>query len=641
MHLLLLISGCLLGWTGVWGQHDHHVPKEEKKVILGDKVVLPCNVFKPDELATVHWLYVIPEDKVEKVQNILTAGPKGIVKENSELRNRINLKNNSKLEIVSLQVQDNKQFICRVEFQNGVTKESRIQLNVYKSPSEPELKMEQNGIQVTNEAVKIGTCESKNGFPVPVIKWYKSDRPLRDGKDGVKIHTQVATGSAGLITVTSTLLTPVQQSDSSALFYCDVSYSLPMGDHMLESERKNITVHYPTTSIKVYFKSPSEIIKEGDNVSLICEGNGNPQPSYSLEKKGNDNDTTLTEDMPYSWKVSREDSGVYVCKSFDVDTLLDFEEETTLHVYFLDPPVLSPESPVNVDLQSKMTVSCQATASNETVVHWKQDENIIANGPVLNLDFVDYSVAGLYTCVVDLPNVIGMTTSKDISIAVQGSPQASVTSQVMEVQDGDTVTTNCTVFGYPQPQVTWYINDTEVTSQAVLHYIKDNELKSELTLRVYKNVFNQSLKCVALNRFNISTAYIQLLEKSMTTPFSVTSSEFVSTWTDQGDWSTAEPIGTRAPEPESRIEKSYGIVIVIVIICILILAILGAVLYFLYKKGHIPCGRSGKKDITNPGAKDKIIVEMKPDSPAEESVLLTGSQEKKPSDQEKYIDLRN
>lgn len=47
-------------------------------------------------------------------------------------------------------------------------------------------------------------------------------------------------------------------------------------------------------------------------------------------------------------------------------------------------------------------------------------------------------------------------------IFITGSPQASVTSQVMEVQDGDTVTTNCTVFGYPQPQVTWYINDTEV-----------------------------------------------------------------------------------------------------------------------------------------------------------------------------------
>lgn len=48
-------------------------------------------------------------------------------------------------------------------------------------------------------------------------------------------------------------------------------------------------------------------------------------------------------------------------------------------------------------------------------------------------------------------------------IFIAGSPQASVTSQVIEVQDGETVTTNCTVFGYPQAQVTWYINDTEVT----------------------------------------------------------------------------------------------------------------------------------------------------------------------------------
>ncbi|CAI9532522.1 unnamed protein product, partial [Staurois parvus] len=481
-----------------------------------------------------------------------------------------------------------------------------MQLHVYKSPSEPELKMEQNGIPVSNEAVQIGTCESQNGFPAPVIKWYKNNSPLRDGKDGVEIRTQVSTGSTGLISVRSILLVPVKQSDASAFFYCDVSYSLPMGEHMLESERKNITVHYPTTSIKVYFRSPSEMIKEGDIVDLNCEGNGNPQPSYTLKKKHND--TILEEDSPYSWKVSREDSGVYVCTSLDVESLdvVELEEETTLYVYFLDPPVLSLESPVTVDLQSKLMVSCQVNASNQTAIHWKQDGKTIANGPVLNLDFVDYSATGLYTCVADLPNIPGLTTSKDISITVQGSPQASVTSPVIEVQDGETVTTNCTVSGYPRPQIIWYINDTEITSQAVIYNIKDYEVTSELTLMIHKDFLNQSLKCMAFNQFNNSTAYIQLLEK---------------------------PIVTRAPEPESRIQKSYGIVIVIVIICILILAFLGAVLYFLYKKGHIPCGRSGKKEITDPGAKDKIIVEMKPDSPAEESVLLTGSQEKKPTDQ--------
>ncbi|XP_072283447.1 cell surface glycoprotein MUC18 isoform X2 [Pyxicephalus adspersus] len=631
MHLLLLISGCLLGCTGVWGQHDHHMTKDEKKVIVGEKVVLPCKVFRPDESVTVHWFYAIPESKDNNVQKILTAGPKGTTIEESELKSRVSLKNNSKLVIDSVQAQDSKQYICRVQFQNGVTKESNVQLSTYKTPSEPELKMEQNGLLVTKEAVQIATCESNNGYPAPTIKWYKNETPLRSGENGVDILTQVTTGSTGLKTVTSILKAPIAKSDASAFFYCDVSYSLPSGERMMESDRKNITVHYPTTLVHVYIKSPSKMIKEGDIVDLICEGDGNPQPTYSLYRKGEDK--TLKEDAPYSWKVSRGDSGTYVCKSLDMESFSDLEAETELNVYFLDPPVLSLESPVTVDLHSKLTISCQANASNLTVIHWKQDGKTIANGPVLNLDFVDYDATGLYTCVAEIPNVPELTKSKDIKVTVQGSPRVSVTSQVIEVQEGETLTTNCTAIGYPLPQITWFINGVEVTSQAVIYNNNDYKVTSELTLLVNQDLINETLTCMAFNSFNRSMEYIQLLE------------DFLSTGTNEKEsgiqGTTAEPMGTRAPEPESRTDKSYGIVIVIVIICILALAVLGAVLYFLYKKGRIPCGRSGKKEITNPDAKDKIIVEMKPDSPAEESVLLTGTQEKKPSDQEKYIDLRN
>lgn len=38
-------------------------------------------------------------------------------------------------------------------------------------------------------------------------------------------------------------------------------------------------------------------------------------------------------------------------------------------------------------------------------------------------------------------------------------------------------------------------------------------------------------------------------------------------------------------------------VIVAVIVCILVLAVLGAVLYYFYKKGKLPCGRSGKQEM--------------------------------------------
>lgn len=39
-----------------------------------------------------------------------------------------------------------------------------------------------------------------------------------------------------------------------------------------------------------------------------------------------------------------------------------------------------------------------------------------------------------------------------------------------------------------------------------------------------------------------------------------------------------------------------GVIIAVIIVCVLLLAILGSVLYFLYKKGKI-CGRSGKEDL--------------------------------------------
>lgn len=40
-----------------------------------------------------------------------------------------------------------------------------------------------------------------------------------------------------------------------------------------------------------------------------------------------------------------------------------------------------------------------------------------------------------------------------------------------------------------------------------------------------------------------------------------------------------------------------GVIIVVIIVSILLVAILGSVFYFLYKKGKLPCGRSGKQEM--------------------------------------------
>lgn len=53
----------------------------------------------------------------------------------------------------------------------------------------------------------------------------------------------------------------------------------------------------------------------------------------------------------------------------------------------------------------------------------------------------------------------------------------------------------------------------------------------------------------------------------------------------------------RLSSAEQKPRESKGVIIVAVIVCILVLAVLGAVLYFLHKKGKIPCGRTGKQDM--------------------------------------------
>nr|XP_019952616.1 PREDICTED: cell surface glycoprotein MUC18-like [Paralichthys olivaceus] len=82
--------------------------------------------------------------------------------------------------------------------------------------------------------------------------------------------------------------------------------------------------------------------------------------------------------------------------------------------------------------------------------------------------------------------------------------------------------------------------------------------------------------------------------------------------------------------------EGSGVIIVVIILCLLLLAILGSVLYFLHKKGKIPCGRSGKQEITKEKTtKDDIVVEMKTNTKTEESVLLkaVNGDKKGPDDQ--------
>ncbi|XP_053307956.1 cell surface glycoprotein MUC18 [Spea bombifrons] len=613
MAFLILLSLCLLSWRGTWGQQDV-ARVEVKEAKEGGTVRIPCMSYGSEHSwhPTIQWLY-----EKNGMQKMLTNGTSI---EDSELKERVTLGEHFRLIIRSVRVQDERIFICRAANTSSVSKEHHVQLRVYKAPEPPEMKLVDVGILLDNDSVEIGSCESKNGYPSPNITWYKNGFPLRDGHADVKVSYQLTQESSGFYTVLSSLFINVQQSDDNSVFYCEVSYSLPGHLMMMESAKGNITVYYPNTQLTMFKKSPTETVKEGDTVELKCEGNGNPQPEITYYKRDEDRDLGTGPSLILK-KVERGDSGGYSCVGTDYNYFSsDLSADIELQVHFLDSPKLSEESPVVVKLGEDLRVSCQANGSVETEITWTRKENLEAEGMFLNLNDVNYGMSGIYTCLVDLPAVPGLNVSMDLEVIITGRPEVHLTSQHIAVEENQMVTLTCQAIGHPVPSIIWSINGT------VAEIIDGLEVTSDLTFPVTHDLINVTVTCEASNTHGNSQGEVQLELK----PVSIITS--------------AAPVTTVTTGTSSEPTKagSHGVVIVVVIVCILLLAILGAVLYFLYKKGHIPCGRSGKQDITKPSEKDQIVVEMKPDSPAEESVLLPGSQEKKPpGEQEKYMDLRN
>ncbi|KGL80618.1 Cell surface glycoprotein MUC18 [Tinamus guttatus] len=168
-----------------------------------------------------------------------------------------------------------------------------------------------------------------------------------------------------------------------------------------------------------------------------------------------------------------------------------------------------------------------------------------ANSGVLNLHDVNKSSSGLYRCqALDLDDMEQL--EKDVELVVNcNSP--------LYVRQDEVVNLTCKAIAFPQPSVQWNINGT------THEYMENQHIASNLTVRVDHNLLQAGAMCRVTNALGTSEKHIQLLDHKM---------------------------------PESK-----GVIIVAIIVSVLVVAVLGSVIYFLYKKGKIPCGRAGKQDM--------------------------------------------
>ncbi|NXR84533.1 MUC18 protein, partial [Pycnonotus jocosus] len=559
------------------------------EVEVGDTARIECNFYIPENASYTYidWFYVDRSNKQVRLFHI-TAG--GVLEDETDYQKRLSLGEDKALSISAVTMQDARTFVCQVGAGSYGVGEKSTELMVYKVPSAPEIEPNSAGISVNStEIPAIAKCVSKNSFPAPNITWHKNGEQLHAQENEVTMQSTLTRESSGLYTVSSTLYAPVTREDRDSRYHCTLHYRLRGELRALESREVKVNIFYPAEHLKLQVMPSSALVKEGDNVTLVCETDGNPQPIFSFFKKHLNEwqDVSLAEPDSGILKlhnVTKSNSGTYKCQSLDLDSMSQIEENVDLVVNYIEGVNVKMEPSSTLREGDSVTLSCDAHSPVDLMYQWSDEKGKkLKDGNQLFLSNLTFETSNTYSCKVMAPSVPGLEQSKKVSVAVKGKPRIVAISSPLYVRQNEWINLTCKAIAFPRPVVQWSINGT------AHEYVDNQHIASNLTVRVNHDLLKAGAMCRVSNELGVSEKHIQLLDQK----------------------STAE---------------SQGVIIVAIIVAILVVAVLGAVIYFLHKKGKIPCGRAGKQDITKPEArKDKIVVEVKSDKLSEEAGLLQGA----------------
>ncbi|XP_043435547.1 cell surface glycoprotein MUC18 isoform X2 [Prionailurus bengalensis] len=581
--LLLAACCCCRRAAGVPGEAEPPTP-EPLEVEVGGTALLKCGPsHSPGNFSHVDWFSVHKEKptlifRVRKGQGQSEPG---------EYQHRLSLLDRgTTLALAHVTPHDERIFLCQGK--RPQSQEHRIQLHVYKAPEEPTIQVNPLGISVNSEEPEeVATCVGRNGYPVPQVIWYKNGRPLKEEKKRVHIQSSQIVESSGLYTLQSVLKAQLVKEDKDAQFYCELNYRLPSGNHMKESREVVVPVFYPAEKVWLEVE-PVGVLKEGDRVEIRCLADGNPPPHFTISKQNpstQEMEEKATEDngVLVLESAQKEHSGLYQCQGLDLETMASLpSEQQELLVNYVSDVRVSPAAPESREGGS-LVLTCEAESNRALEFRWLREKTgqVLEKGPVLRLHNLQRDAGGGYRCVASVPSVPGLNRTQLVRVAIFGSPWMTSKERKMWVKENTVLNLSCEASGHPRPSISWSVDGTaheqDQDPQSVL---------SVLNVLVTPELLETGAECVASNFLGRNTTTIFLeLDSNRTTGLSTST---VSPYSRANSTSTEKKL----PEPESK-----GVAIVAVTVCVLVLAVLGAVLYFFYKKGKLPCGRSGKQEM--------------------------------------------
>ncbi|KAM5131994.1 basal cell adhesion molecule [Mantella aurantiaca] len=589
--IVALLPGCLCAVIV-------SVPSEVE-IEIGQDAVLKCTPkFSGSPKYSVEWSFINREG--HRVPIATFNDGRTSVELGTDLTNRTAIRSDNSLVIKDIRVKDESTFFCRVTSTSEGSGESSSDLKVFVSPAAPQFAVNAQILSITeNEASEVGTCIVQNSYPAPSIEWYRDGVSLNPGTEkGSELYAsaRTTTESSGLYTVSSTLFMKLQKEDTDAVFSCKAVFLLPGGgSSQMTSNKSKLNLHYYTedVSFTVSLEGP---VKEGDVVVLHCQGDGNPPPTYLMQKLKDNGEVELESSSSgrfVFYNISRSDSGVYRCEALDFDSPDEVElvKQLDLFVHYLNPVTVIPgEEEIKRSLGEDIQLFCTCDGSEKSELIWKKDDVVLSKSSRYRLNDLSYSDSGVYTCEANVPSVPGLYKEQSVTVVVEGPPELDMENHQFEVEaEGNPVTLSCKAKGYPVPKITWNQADLKASES-----LTELEVLSEVSFKFNSKTMN-NISCSAENRLGMKKKNFAL-------------SMFVAT----------------SVSPAQEQSGGSSTAIIAVVVCVLLLLLVVALFYFLQKKGKLTCGRSEKQPLAQDPASAELAVELKSEKRNDQRGLLGG-----------------
>ncbi|XP_067289979.1 CD166 antigen homolog A isoform X2 [Pseudorasbora parva] len=457
--------------------------------LYGETIEVPCNNGnnKPDGLIFTKWKYAKNDGSPGDLLVKHDQKDQATVSATDGYRTRVSIDANSSLLIAQGSLSDERVFTCMVVSLTNL-EEYSVEVKVYKKPSTPVIKNKAKELE-NGKLTQLGECVVESSNPAVDLIWMRNNQSLvNDGKT-VIIKTSVTKDPVtGLSSTSSSLEYAARKEDVTSKFTCSAKHV--MGINQV-SAAETFPIYYPTEKVTLQVISQSPI-REGDDVTLKCQADGNPPPtSFNFNIKGKK--VTVTDKDVYTLTgVTRADSGVYKCSLLDNDVM---ESTQIVTVSFLDVS-LTPTGKVLKKLGENLVVSLEKNTSSEAKVTWTKDNRKLDKLP--SFSQLTYSDAGLYVCDVSIE---GIRRSLSFELTVEGVPKITSLTKHRS-NDGKHKVLTCEAEGSPKPDVQWSVNGTNDE----ISYV-NGKATYKLTVVPSKNL---TVSCHVINKLGFDTKDISV-----------------------------------------------------------------------------------------------------------------------------------